>query len=150
MNIKIRIERGTIKMTVAKVKTNEDLKNDLSMGYADKMLEIYHDVWNKWHEVKEKVDIINKKQVDLLHKIEGKNYNDKEGLKLLNEMKECRIERRRLKNELAKLSVLTNFTRETIKNVYELKNEIESLDNIQRNWKYICQTSGEEIACTDK
>lgn len=122
------------------------IKEDLSIQYADNMLNLFHDIWNKWHEVKEQVDESNKRQVDLLHKIEAMEHSDEEGLSLLKELRELRIKRRELKNELEKLSVLTTFTRDNIKQLYLMKSEIESKIHFQEQWKYKFQTEDKMIS----
>ncbi len=67
-------------------------------------------------ELKAKQSELDKKEQDILHKIEFCSFSACEGYKLCSLLKEVRNEKRNVKNNLDKLNLLTPLTDKSFKN----------------------------------
>lgn len=99
--------------------TQEDLENNTEKVmvseniqiWIDKISELnglYGEVLERKNELSEKLKNINKELVDIEHYIEFCNLNAAQGYKAYKMIKERRIKRRSIKNELAVLDIILN------------------------------------------
>jgi len=87
--------------------------------------------FNKEHtKLKEKQSIADKKIQDLLHKVELHSFSASEGYKLARMIKDARLERRVVNNEIIKLGKIKKiFSFDEIKYSKVLSNQIQTLNN---------------------
>lgn len=80
----------------------------LAKDYTDQLLNIYNSIENDFKELNDKLSYIDIEQQKVLHELENNSFNAYMGYLLAKQLKEIRIERRKIKNELAPLINLKN------------------------------------------
>lgn len=109
-----------------------------SLDYIDSILdsiEFIESIKKEYNLNKDEIDIKNKESSDILHFIEFNEYEDKNKLKLFNELREVRIERRRLKEENERLRILHKFLKS--KGLYDNKKLVKFKNNLKEVRKLI-------------
>lgn len=84
------------------------------------------------------------KTSDLLHKIEFKNFNNL--FVIFEEIKVCRTERRKVKDELRVLAPLYNYVKDNNNKLCIMQQEMNRQQSLLSKRKYACRIGGEVIA----
>jgi len=80
----------------------------LAKDYSDQLLDTYNNIENSFKELSDKLSNIDMEEQKLLHEIENTNFNAYIGFLLAKQLKEIRMIRRNIKNELIPLMNLRN------------------------------------------
>lgn len=99
--------------------------------YMDNLIQLYEDVQSEVKELKTQQSLLDLKQQDLLHIIEGTSFNASDGYKLAKAIQDCRKQRRLIKNELDTMEVLSkSLPQQYIEDMRELQLDIQRRDDI--------------------
>ena len=98
--------------------------------YTEQLLEIYNNIENELNTYNNKVNELEGLEMDVLHIIENENFNAVQGYKLAKMIKDARMERRDLKNEVQPLVTLKNSF--IAKNVKELNNTYKMIQGLDK------------------
>lgn len=103
--------------------------------YASQLISIFNDIGNERNKLSQKLRDLDLAEQDVLHKLEFKNFNIVQGYDLAKGLKDIRISRRKIKNELKALEDLMKTTCNFIKPIVKAK------DTIGNNYYKIVTTS---------
>jgi AAA+ ATPase superfamily predicted ATPase len=98
--------------------------------YAEQLLDIYNSIENDLDTYNKERTDLEGLELDVLHILENENFNVVQGYKLAKMIKDARIRRRDVKNEIDPLvNLKKNFVE---KNIKELKSTLSSIQNQDR------------------
>jgi len=80
----------------------------LAKDYSDQLINIYNNIEDSFKELSDKLSCIDIEQQKVLHELENNSFNAYKGYLLAKQLKEIRIERRKIKNELTPIMNLRN------------------------------------------
>ena len=70
---------------------------------ADKIFDTYNEIYDIYNDLTKQYNVVNNKILDVLHFLESENINACRGWYYAKTLKDLRIERRKIKNELEPL-----------------------------------------------
>lgn len=120
------------------------------------MLNFFQNVDKELRKAREDEKIINQKQQDVLHYIEGVNLNAGGYAKVGKLLKRIRQERRVIKNSIERLELIQNFTvkfnnRMIQGDIIQLMKGLNTIEKRQNEPKYECRTNIlEELEAKDE
>lgn len=120
------------------------------------MLNFFQNVDKELRKAKEDEKLINQKQQDVLHYIEGVNLNAGGYAKVGKLLKRIRQERRVIKNTIERLETIQKFTmkfnnRMIQGDIIQLMKELSKIEKKQNEPKYECRTNIlEELEAKDE
>ena len=120
------------------------------------MLNFFQNVDKELRKAREDEKIINQKQQDVLHYIEGVNLNAGGYAKVGKLLKRIRQERRVIKNSIERLELIQNFTvkfnnRMIQGDIIQLMKGLSTIEKRQNEPKYECRTNIlEELEAKDE
>ena len=120
------------------------------------MLNFFQNVDKKLRKAREDEKLINQKQQDVLHYIEGVNLNAGGYAKVGKLLKRIRQERRVIKNSIERLELIQNFTvkfnnRMIQGDIIQLMKGLNTIEKRQNEPKYECRTNIlEELEAKDE
>lgn len=100
--------------------------------YMNKIRSLVSQINNETEILKKELKKVENVQLDLLHKIEGTNFNASEGYALAYSLKITRNKRREIKNMLANLEIIEELN----KNIPKVQSVIQKQVNKQTEGKY--------------
>lgn len=107
-------------------------KRDLEVTDILKMiLHLFQDIDKRQEELSKQQSIVDSKQDEILHYIENHNLNAIERCKVVNLLKDIRIERRQIKNEIDVIRSLKDSFIDKYKNKFIEKDIIIALKNLK-------------------
>lgn len=80
----------------------------MAKDYSDQLLNIYNSIEDSFKDLSDKLSNIDIEEQKILHEIENTNFNACIGFLLAKQLKEIRMRRRNIKNELIPLMNLRN------------------------------------------
>jgi len=108
----------------------------LAKDYTDQLLNIYNSIENDFKELNDKLSYIDIEQQKVLHELESNTFNAYMGYLLAKQLKEIRIERRKIKNELAPLiNLRNNFLQKNDELLKKVHNNIINQEERAINFK---------------
>lgn len=108
----------------------------LAKDYSDQLLNIYNSIEDSFKELSDKLSYIDIEQQKVLHELESNNFNAYKGYLLAKQLKEIRIERRKIKNELAPLiNLRNNFLQKNDELLKKIHNNIINQEERAINFK---------------
>lgn len=120
------------------------------------MLNFFQNVDKELRKAREDKKLINQKQQDVLHYIEGVNLNAGGYAKVGKLLKRIRQERRVIKNSIERLELIQNFTvkfnnRMIQGDIIQLMKGLSTIEKRQNEPKYECRTNIlEELEAKDE
>ena len=120
------------------------------------MLNFFQNVDKELRNAREDEKLINQKQQDVLHYIEGVNLNAGGYAKVGKLLKRIRQERRVIKNSIERLELIQNFTvkfnnRMIQGDIIQLMKGLSTIEKRQNEPKYECRTNIlEELEAKDE
>lgn len=120
------------------------------------MLNFFQNVDKELRKAREDEKLINQKQQDVLHYIEGVNLNAGGYAKVGKLLKRIRKERRVIKNSIERLELIQNFTvkfnnRMIQGDIIQLMKGLSTIEKRQNEPKYECRTNIlEELEAKDE
>lgn len=120
------------------------------------MLNFFQNVDKELRKAREDEKLINQKQQDVLHYIEGVNLNAGGYAKVGKLLKRIRQERRVIKNSIERLELIQNFTvkfnnRMIQGDIIQLMKGLSTIEKRQNEPKYECRTNIlEELEAKDE
>ncbi len=102
----------------------------MTKEYINEFQTIVDNAENQFKTLTKLLQTYEKKQQDILHKIENTKFNACEGFKLAKDLHNLRVERRNIKNELDKLTILKNSASNFNKII---TNKIDTINKKQDN-----------------
>lgn len=120
------------------------------------MLNFFQNVDKELRKAREDEKLINQKQQDVLHYIEGVNLNAGGYAKVGKLLKRIRQERRVIKNSIERLELIQNFTvkfnnRMIQGDIIQLMKGLNTIEKRQNEPKYECRTNIlEELEAKDE
>ena len=120
------------------------------------MLNFFQNVDKELRKAREDEKLINQKQQDVLHYIEGVNLNAGGYAKVGKLLKRIRQERRVIKNSIERLELIQNFTvkfnnRMIQGDIIQLMKGLRTIEKKQNEPKYECRTNIlEELEAKDE
>lgn len=120
------------------------------------MINFFQNVDKKLRKAREDEKLINQKQQDVLHYIEGVNLNAGGYAKVGKLLKRIRQERRVIKNSIERLELIQNFTvkfnnRMIQGDIIQLMKGLNTIEKRQNEPKYECRTNIlEELEAKDE
>lgn len=110
------------------------------------MLNFFQNVDKELRKAREDEKLINQKQQDVLHYIEGVNLNAGGYAKVGKLLKRIRQERRVIKNSIERLELIQNFTvkfnnRMIQGDIIQLMKGLSTIEKRQNEPKYECRTN---------
>ena len=120
------------------------------------MLNFFQNVDKELRKAREDEKLINQKQQDVLHYIEGVNLNAGGYAKVGKLLKRIRQERRVIKNSIERLELIQNFTvkfnnRMIQGDIIQLMKGLSTIEKKQNEPKYECRTNIlEELEAKDE
>lgn len=107
-------------------------KRDLEVTDILKMiLHLFQDIDKRQEELSKQQSIVDSKQDEILHYIENHNLNAIERCKVVNLLKDIRIERRQIKNEIDVIRSLKDSFIDKYKNKFIEKDIMIALKNLK-------------------
>ena len=107
-------------------------KRDLEVTDILKMiLHLFQDIDKRQEELSEQQSIVDSKQDEILHYIENHNLNAIERCKVVSLLKDIRIERRQIKNEIDVIRSLKDSFIDKYKNKFIEKDIMIALKNLK-------------------
>lgn len=98
--------------------------------------EFFDDVQTKFDELTKELSDIDLQMQDLLHFIESEKYNGATGSKVLKLLKQCRVKRRIIKDELAHIDKVRHQLKSKVKvddsKIYKYRTDVLNDLNIKK------------------
>lgn len=102
--------------------------------YSQQLLDIYNNINNEYQNLYDELNQANLREIDLLHMVENNNFNASEGWKYAKMIRDNRLHRRKIKNELNPLSELkNNFIDKNMIALNEVNQEVTRRNNILKD-----------------
>jgi hypothetical protein len=100
-----------------------------AINYIEQLNSTFNSFKDDYNECFIKLNHINLLELDILHVIEGSNFNAYEGYMLCKKLKEIRMQRRDIKNELRVLQIIqNNFISKNYKQLKQISTNVNDMD----------------------
>lgn len=108
----------------------------MAKDYSDQLLNIYNSIEDSFKDLSDKLSKIDIEEQKLLHEIENSNFDAYKGYLFSKQLKEVRVQRRKIKNELQPLINLRNNYLQKNNNLLQtVHNNIIKQENNAINFK---------------
>lgn len=112
------------------------------------ILENLQYVPKRYAELNKNLSLVQGKITDLEHDIENNSFNAYQGYTMAKRLKELRIERRQIKNEIELLEQFNQFVQNNKKleiDLFKVKTTMLKIKDRQDNWTYTPRVPEEDI-----